>query len=183
MFAQIAQAGMAIGGALYGMNKAGDAADAGSAAAMSAAHQQEEAIRKARMMREAGLEKSLGYLQPYRESGLGGQKLLNDALGINGADAQRAFYSGFQNDPGYEAVQKAGINTVEQSAASRGGVYSGATMKSLMDWGQKFQQSVFGDRLNRLGEVGKLGATAANNSAVVNESGMKDIANLKVMQG
>lgn len=176
MLAQLANLGLTIGGTLMGMNRAEDSANAAAAAAHQAAQTQVVGYRDAIDRREKALQESLGFLRPYEISGRGGQNLLNDALGINGPDAQRAFFSGFQNDPGFEAVQQAGVDTVNQSAASRGGIYSGGTLKALMDFGQRLQQSVFQDRLNRLGEVGKLGATTAGNMATVNENANKDLA-------
>jgi hypothetical protein len=179
MFGTLASIGMAVGGSIM----SGMSADKASEAAGAAAAAQAEAYQQARKQRLRGLAESLGYLDPYRKSGMAGQNLLNDALGINGLDAQRGFYSNFQNDPGWEAEQRAGLNTVEQGATARGGLYSGATMKALQEWGQKFQRGLFSDRLTRLGDVGKMGATTATNMATINEAGNKDIANYTALEG
>lgn len=183
MFAELASLGMQIGGTLFGMDKAGDAADDASAAAMQSAAILQNAYKNAAGTRAKGLTKSIGYLQPWEQSGRQSQELLNDALGINGPDRQRAFYANFQNDPGFEAMQKTGIGTVEQSRAVGGGLKSGATMKALNDYGMKLQQSVFQDRLTRLGDVGKMGATTATNMATVNEGAHKDLAGYEVGMG
>lgn len=183
MFAQLASLGMNLGGTLYGMNKAEESAEAAARAAQQAAKAQKKAYNQAGDVRRAGMDKSMGYLQPWEESGRQGQELLNDALGINGPEAQAAFYQNFQNDPGFAAVQNEGVNTVEQSRAVGGGLKSGATMKALMDYGQKLQQSVFQDRLTRLGDVGKMGATTATNMASLTDSGFKDLAGYEVGKG
>lgn len=183
MFAQLAGLGLTAATTMYGMNQAGKSADAAAAAAAQAAKAQEAGYDKARRSRKAGVAQSLSYLQPYQQSGWQGQDLLNDALGINGPEAQQSFFANFQNDPGFNAMQQTGINTVEQSRASAGGLRSGATMKALQDYGMKLQQSVFQDRMMRLGEVGKLGATAGTNMATLNEGANKDIANLLAAEG
>lgn len=183
MFAQLAGLGLSLGGSLLGMGMAGDAADKGSAAATEAAAILRNGYTNAGSVRQTGMDKSIGYLQPWEASGRQSQELLNDALGVNGPDRQRAFYANFQNDPGFSAVQGQGINTVEQSRSAGGGLRSGATMKALMDYGQKLQQSVFQDRLTRLGDVGKMGATTATNMASLTDSGYKDLAGYEIGKG
>lgn len=183
MFAQLAGLGLSLGGTLLGMNRAEDSANAAAAAASAAADAQEEAYKKAAAKRQAGLAQSLGFLSPFMQAGQGGQKLLSDALGINGPEAQRGYFANFQNDPGFAAVQGAGIDTVNQSKAASGGLRSGATMKALMDFGQRLQQNVFQDRMTRLADVGKMGATTAGNMATVNEGAHKDFANYEIGEG
>jgi hypothetical protein len=183
MFAELANLGIGIGTTLFGMSESDRAADDAAMAAQRAAQARKKGINQAGDVRRAGIGEAVGYLKPWEESGRRGQDLLNDALGINGPEAQRNYFQNFQNDPGFGAVQQAGIGTVEQSRAAGGGLRSGATMKALMDYGQRLQQSVFQDRLNRLGETGRLGATSAANMAGITNSGYGDLAGYEILKG
>jgi hypothetical protein len=177
MLAQLAKIGMDIGAGIMGYDESEDARERGKYAAALAAQQQEEGIQRGIDNRRAGTAQSLGYLQPYEETGRSGMKLLSDALGINGPEAQKSYFSGFQNDPGFLATQKAGTDAIEQSAAGGGMLRSGGTLKGLMDYGQKGMFAQISDRLNRLTTSGQQGQNAASGMAGINESSAAAISN------
>lgn len=129
------------------------------------------------------LNRGLGYLDSGIQGGQGANKLLYDALGINGADAQRGFYSGFQQDPGFQATLDAGLRGVQGSAAARGNLLSGAAMKGLYDFGQRAQQGAFQDRLNRLSGVGQAGNQMSMAAAGMNTQAGQDLSNLRYGYG
>lgn len=112
-----------------------------------------------------GYSQANGYLDPYRTQGQNATRLFGDAIGANGADAQRGFYAGFQNDPGWAAQQQAGISALDRSAAARGGLYSGAQQKALYNYGQQGQRQAYNDRLNQLYQLGGQGFGAAGQQA------------------
>ena len=126
----------------------------------------------------SGMGESLGYLQPFAQTGQGGLKLLADALGINGPEAQQQYFANFQNDPGYLAERNAGVAAVEQGAASGGALRSGGTLKALQEYGQRFMRQSFLDRLNALAGAGQQGQQAAGGQADIRMGGAQNLAQL-----
>lgn len=110
-------------------------------------------------------DRAQGYLDPFVQGGGRANALYLDYLGANGPEAQRAAYAAFQNDPGYQQQLQAGINALDSSATARGGLYSGAAMKGVANWGHQFQRQAFNDRLNALGGAAGQGFNAAGTSA------------------
>jgi hypothetical protein len=110
-------------------------------------------------------DKAQGYLDPYLQSGGATNALLANYLGVNGVDAQRTAMADFQQDPGYQAQFNSGINALDRSATARGGLYSGAAMKGVNEFGQQFQRAAFNDRINALSGFNQSGQQAAGASA------------------
>jgi hypothetical protein len=106
-----AAAGGLIGGGLGYLNA--DATGNSAAAARRAAAVQASYGRKGIKTIKKGVGKAVNYLQPYAQTGQGANTLLSDALGINGPEAQSAYFQNFQNDPGYIAARDAGIGGIE----------------------------------------------------------------------
>jgi hypothetical protein len=109
--------------------------------------------------------KAQGYLDPYMESGGKTNALLADALGVNGPEAQARYMASFQQDPGYQAQFNSGINALDRSATARGGLYSGAAMKGVNEFGQQFQRQAFNDRINALSGFNAQGQQASGAAA------------------
>ena len=57
------------------------------------------------------------------------------------------------------------MNALDTSATARGGLYSGAQMKGLQQFGQQFQRQAFNDRINALGGFAGQGQQAAGAAA------------------
>jgi len=114
---------------------------------------------------EGYYKKGQGYLDPYMEAGGKTNALLANYLGVNGVDAQRQAMADFQQDPGYQAQFGAGVNALDRSATARGGLYSGAAMKGVNEFGQQFQRQAFNDRINALSGFNQQGQQAAGAAA------------------
>jgi len=99
----------------------------------------------------------------YRTGGQNAQRQVYDLLGLNGAEAQSAAYSAFRTDPGYQFALEQGIGAIDKSAAARGNLNSGATLKALQQYGQGMADQSYGSYLQRLMGLGQqgLGATQA----------------------
>jgi hypothetical protein len=78
-------------------------------------------------------------------------------LGIGG-DATAAGYGSlakpfgqadFQQDPGYAFRQAEGMKALERSAAARGGLLSGGTLKGIQRFGQDLASQEYGNAFNR----------------------------------
>lgn len=146
-----------IGGAVIGANAAGDAADKQTAAsnyATDVQHQQYEQTRKD--------------LEPWRRTGEGALSKLGSP------DYMRDFtVSDFSAgmDPGYQFRMQEGQKAIERSAAARGGLNSGGTMKAISRYGQDYASNEYQNaynrfnadrdrRFNRLSSLAGLGQTA-----------------------
>lgn len=83
------------------------------------------------------------------------------------ADANRTGgqqYGGFQRSQDYLFGLREGTNAIEASAAARGGLFSGATMRDLNTFGQDYGSQRRDAYLNRLAGVADTGMNAAQMS-------------------
>ena len=97
------------------------------------------------------------------------------ASGTPRGDFNRDFtLADFQKDPGYDFRMSQGLGAVQGSAAARGSLMSGSTLKALSDYGSNMASSEYGkaydrfnndraQRFNRLSTVAGIGQTATNN--------------------
>lgn len=141
-----------------------------------------------RMMREGyetgrgdiigGRDAALGTLNPFVEGGGRVNALLLDYLGANGLDAQKAAFANFQNDPGFQQQLDAGVSALDRSATARGGLYSGAAMKGVANFGQQFQRQAFNDRINALSGQAGQGLQAAGAAAGIQSEAGNNLGNM-----
>lgn len=155
--------GVAIGGAAtivgsaISADAAGKASDKQAAAAKDANQVQWDMFQQQRTDQE-----------PWRKAGA-------DALtGLQDQDFKRDFTAAdFTKDPGYDFRMAEGQKALERSAAARGGLQSGGTLKALARYGQDFASNEYGNaynrfnsdrdrRFNRLSSVAGLGQTATS---------------------
>jgi hypothetical protein len=170
-----ALAGAVIGGGLGAMNSS--SADASAAAARQAAARQVQGLRQGINAEKKSTKKAIGYLDPYMAN-YGANTLLNDALGVNGPDAQSRYFAGFQNDPGYISARDAGVGSIEASQAGPGMLHSGGTLKALQDYGQRLMWSQFQDRLKGLAGQEQAGLSASTTAGGYQTQLGQDKANL-----
>ncbi|MEO0943250.1 MAG: hypothetical protein AAFY06_00210 [Pseudomonadota bacterium] len=110
----------------------------------------DEYYNSGRGIEEQYFDQAIGYLEPGLRSGDRAQTRLDNALGINGAEAQQQFYDAFQEAPGFKAQLAHGTKTVSNNANAQGYSLSGRAQKELQSYGQKYQQEEYRDHLNRL---------------------------------
>ena len=136
----------AIGGALIA-----------SSGAKSAAKTQAQAAERAGDVQERMFERQVELQAPFREAGLTAQQQIMQLLGIGG-DKTAAGYGSmaqpfgtqqFQQDPGYAFRQAEGMKALERSAAARGGLLSGSTMKGIQRFGQDLASQEYQNAFNR----------------------------------
>ncbi len=127
----------------------------------------EEGYNTGRTDIAAGADKAYGYLNPYMETGGKTNALMADALGVNGPEAQARYYAEYQHDPGFEAELAGGVNALDRSATARGGLYSGAAMKGVADYGRTKIGESFRNRINALSGFNQQGQAAAGAAAGV----------------
>ena len=125
------------------------AADTGAASARYAADLQKQMF-----------DKQIELQEPFRQAGLSGQNRLLELLGIGGtagaqgygryatADFTPANFLANQ-DPGYAFRMSEGMKALERSAAARGGLLSGATLKGTQRYGQDLASQEYQNAFNR----------------------------------
>ena len=100
--------------------------------------------------------------------GLGRLRSSGDANGTmyldpsNWQQNQRDAISRFQTDPGYQFRLQQGVNALSNSAAARGGTFSGAQAKALSDYGQNTGSAEYANWFNRLAGASGQGLVAQN---------------------
>lgn len=126
--------------------------------------------REANEQVRAGYERQLEYLKPWNDAGL---KALS---GMQDSDFSRDFTTNdFHQDPGYAFRMAEGQKAIERSASAKGGLNSGATMKSLARYGQdsaaqEYQSAYTRFNSDRDRRYGRL-STLAGMSQAQNQSG------------
>jgi hypothetical protein len=73
--------------------------------------------------------------------------------------------SGFFASPDYNFRRTEGQRGIEQSAAARGGAFSGNALKALNQYNSNLAAGEYGDYFNRLASVAGIGQTATNNQS------------------
>jgi hypothetical protein len=96
-------------------------------------------------------------LSPYAAGGLTAQNQLMSVLGLGPNTGQPGYgkYSkdfsmaDFQADPGYAFRMSEGLKALDRTAASRGGLMSGATLKGTQRYGQDLASQEYSNAFNR----------------------------------
>lgn len=109
-------------------------------------------------------------LEPYSKPGITAQTRLADLQGLNGATARTNAMANFQQDPGYQFAMDQGIQAIDRSAAARGSMASGQTLKALTEFGQGMANQQYGDWYNRTAGLADTGANAANSLATARQN-------------
>jgi hypothetical protein len=122
---------------------------------------QTDAINQARA---AGI----GYYQPYMTAGQGGLNRVS-AMTTPGDTS-------FQADPGYQWRVQQGQQGIQSSAAGRGGVLGGNTLKALENYRQGAAASEFGNVYNRNLGLAQLGLGASQGAAGLQQWGGSALA-------
>mgnify|MGYP001788250648 FL=1 len=93
---------------------------------------------------------------PYRQAGTQAVGQMSNLLANPNSITQ---------DPGYQFGLDQGVQGVDRSAASKGSLYSGATLKALQRYGTDYGTTKLNDTFNRLGSVAQLGASGTAGTA------------------
>lgn len=104
-----------------------------------------------------------GALSGNVSNGSGAGNQISNMLGLNGAPAQNAGFSNFNNSTGYQFGLNQGMQSITGGAATQGLLNSGGTLKALDTYGQNYANTQYGNYVSQL--QGLLGA--GNQSAGV----------------
>jgi hypothetical protein len=142
--ALLGAAALGAGASLYASNQA-------SRAQTSAANRAISAQREA-MTRQEELQ------EPFRQTGITAQNRILTLLGLDGGDTSSPDFgkyardfsmADYEADPGYGFRMKEGMKALEQSAAARGGLLSGSTLKGITRFGQDAASQEYLNAFNR----------------------------------
>jgi hypothetical protein len=128
-------AGAVVGSALIGSNASSKAAKAQAGAASEASNLEREMF-----------ERNVELNAPFREAGIGA---LNKLIPLT--DYKDFGMDQFRADPGYSFRMSEGMKGLERSAAARGGLLSGGTLKGIQRFGQDMASQEYQNAFNRYG--------------------------------
>jgi hypothetical protein len=139
----------------------GGAALIGTAGSMYAADKaagaQKRAARDAAAAQEQAYARQEELQEPFRQAGLTAQNRLLDYLALSedktapgyGKYARDFSMADYTADPGYGFRMSEGMKALERSAAARGGLLSGATLKGIQRFGQDTASNEYLNAFNR----------------------------------
>ncbi len=143
-------AGAAKDAAKIQSNAAAEVAASARKTAGEAATGVEEAAATANDILKGSYEQAQGTLNPYNQAGQTVLTYLSDLLKPGGGlDEKFSFAFNPEEDPGYQFRMQQGQKALEQSAAMRGSVLSGGTLKSLANYSQGLASQEYGNSFNR----------------------------------
>jgi hypothetical protein len=119
-----------------------------------------DSARYAADLQRQMFERQVKLQEPFRQAGLSGQNRLLELLGIGGTKGARGYgrYATAEftpanflanQDPSYAFRMSEGMKALERSAAARGGLLSGATLKGITRYGQDAASQEYQNAFNR----------------------------------
>lgn len=115
-------------------------------------------------------DQSIQNFEPYRQGGLTAYNTQLGALGLGGQGGYDAAVSAFRASPGYDFRMDQGTQAIDRSAAARGALGSGATLKALTQYGQGLADQEWDQWQNRLGGLSGMGMQAAGQQGSLREA-------------
>lgn len=178
-----AVAGATLVGGVLSSNAAGNAADAQAGAAANAT---------AETKRE--FDANQANLKPFRDAGLSVLPQLTSGLAPGGQFNRNFTMADFNKDPGYQFRMDQGSQALQRSAAARGGLMNGGTLKALDRYGQDYASNEYGSaysrfnndqttRFNRLSALAGTGQTATNTIASLGSAASSQIGSNMIGAG
>ena len=173
-----------------------------NASQRQAASMQSDAAQRAIDLQSSINKQQTELNAPFYNAGITGQNRLMDLLGL-GANKGAADYgkyakdfsmADYQADPGYAFRLSEGMKQLGHTAASRGGLISGQTMKGLQDYAQGSASQEYSNAFNRyqtnrsnqlqpLGNLQNVGISAANQQSAALGNYGANVSNLLGQQG
>jgi hypothetical protein len=149
---------IAVGSSLLGARSASQASSAQQQAANRATDVAAQTADQQVALQREIFEKQTALQEPFRQAGLAGQNRLMELLGIGGTRGAPGYgkyataefgADKFKADPGYAFRMSEGMKALERSAAARGGLLSGATLRGTQRYGQDLASQEYQNAFNR----------------------------------
>ena len=116
----------------------------GARSASKAADVQAQATQAAQDAQERMFERQVELQEPFRQAGIGA---LNKLIPLS--DYTKFGMDQFTQDPGYAFRLSEGMKALDRTAAARGGLLSGATLKGAQRYGQEIGSQEYMNAFNR----------------------------------
>lgn len=145
-------AGASIGGALGGAIDGNQDKKAAQGAANAANAGQQSQIDLQRRMYEEGVARQ----QPFYQAGVNALPGYLSGIGQGGELVRGFTQADYQADPGYAFRMSEGMKGLERSAAARGGLLSGSTLKGIQRFGQDLASQEYSNAYNRFRDTQSL---------------------------
>jgi hypothetical protein len=113
-------------------------------ASYAGAREQAKAADRATAAQERAFNRQIELQEPFRQAGVNALPELIEASRYTPFGMEQ-----FQADPGYGFRLKEGLRALENSAAQRGGLLSGNTMRGLTRYGQELGSQEYTNAFNR----------------------------------
>lgn len=164
-----------VAGAVVGSSLIGASASKSAASTQAAA-----ADRSADVQREM-FERQVELSEPWRKAG---EQALNKLIPLT--DYTPFSMAQFQADPGYGFRMSEGMKALERSAAARGGLLSGSTLKGIQRFGQDLGSQEYQNAFNRyqaerqarLAPLQSLAGVGQTTAQQIGEAGMRTAQNV-----
>lgn len=118
-------------------------------AAQQAANTQAAASREATQIQKDMYDQTRADLMPYADAGKTSLAQLMGQMGPDGYFNQTYTGQDIYSDPSYQFRLQQGQDAIQSSAAARGGLLSGATLKALQGYGQDMASQEYSNAYNR----------------------------------
>lgn len=171
--------------------------------ANQAAKEQKRAANQAAALQRETMDRQEALQEPFRQTGITAQNRIKTLMGLEGGDtaspdfgkyARDFSMADYEADPGYGFRVKEGMKAIERSAAARGGLLSGATLKGITRFGQDTASAEYlnafnryqTNRANQLNPLQSLyggGQTAANTLTSAYGTGATNMSNAMIASG
>jgi hypothetical protein len=115
---------------------------------------------------------------PWRDAGKTALGQLGGLTGLPGYDKVD-----FTASPGYQFRMDEGTKAIDRSAAARGMLRSGPTLKALDRYSQGLASDEYTNQFNRLAAISGIGQTATNSTAAAGAGAANNISNALTQAG
>jgi len=166
-----------------GWGKAANAQNQATQMAMIAQAQQaaqaQNALQQGQTQAAGAINRGMEAYTPYQTVGVNAINQLAQLYGPTGEYTQMPTLDQLQMDPSYAFREQQGMKALQQSAAARGGLLSGSTLKGIQNYGQGLASTEYGNAYNRF-MANRLAATQAlqglGSSGLTAAGGMGNLA-------
>ena len=153
-----------------------------------AANTQADAAKEANSTQLAMYNQTREDQAPWRAAGQQALGQLSSGVQPGGEFNRNFTLADFNRDPGYQFRMDQGQSALERSAAARGGLMNGGTLKALSRYGQDYASNEYNNaynrfnndqsaRFNRLATVAGIGQTANNLTSTTGTQTASSIGN------
>ncbi len=120
-----------------------------SDAAESAANAQAQSAQEAAALQREMFNRQVALQEPWRQAGQNALAQLQSGIGPGGQFTRPFSMADYEADPGYGFRLSEGLKALDRTAAARGGLLSGATLKGAQRYGQDMASNEYQNAFNR----------------------------------